>query len=768
MQFSILSGFILALFVPFLHKRSQKYSVWLISALPLFLTFYFFNKLLLVFDIGSYREFQPWFSHLQLNLSFLVDGLSLLFALLISGIGTFIILYASAYLEGQCHLGRFYALILVFMSSMLGLVFAENLITLFIFWELTSVSSYFLIGYHHNQESSRVAALQALLVTGIGGLAMLAGFILLGQISGSMDLSVLLNDNFQLHNHPAYLPILILILIGAFSKSAQFPFHFWLPNAMQAPTPVSAYLHSSTMVMGGVYLLARLSPILSGSVVWNVILSVFGILTMIVAGYFCLTQNILKRLLAYSTIGSLGLLVMLLGIGSRLAIMAAMTYLIAHALYKAALFMVTGCIDHSTGETNIDRLGGLRKKMPMTTIAALISGLSMAGIPPLFAFIAKEQILEASLHASKGATIYVGAVLLMRIAFFVVMLYVCVKPFLGSEISTPKLAHEPSFRMWGPPMVLGVLSLIFGLFSPQFVTSLIQHASEAVLNQPAKVKLVLWHGFTPALGLSFISLLVGMTVYYFRTSVRKFLSPLKRLWVFGPEATYFQSLKGLLLIAKKQTRVIQDGNLRHYIMITLTTAIILIAYPLLIKCGHFLKFDSISRIQPFELGLAAIILAATFFTIRAKTRLAAVFSLSVVGFSVILIFVFYSAPDLAMTLIAVETLTVILLVFVLYHLPSFEHHPIQLSHRFDILISVCFGLLISTLVFLSTQVQFYPPVSSYFIENSFPLAHGRNIVNVILVSFRGLDTLGEITVFLIAGLGVYALLKLNFRKRDQI
>ena len=255
--------------------------------------------------------------------------------------------------------------------------------------------------------------------------------------------------------------------------------------------------------------------------------------------------------------------------------------------------MVVEGNDISKDEKDFDRLGSLRKKMPITTIAALISGLSMAGIPPLFAFIAKEQILEASLHASKGATIYVGAVLLMSIAFFVVMLYVCVKPFFGSEISTLKFAHEPSFRMWVAPMVLGVLSLIFGLFPPQFVTSLIQHASEVVLNQPATVNLVLWHGFTPMLGLSFISLLVGMTVYYFRTSVRKFLSPLKGLWVFGPEATYFQSLKGLLFIAKKQTCVIQDGNLRHYIMVTLTTAIILIAYPLLTKCGHFLKFDLI-------------------------------------------------------------------------------------------------------------------------------------------------------------------------------
>jgi multicomponent Na+:H+ antiporter subunit A len=467
---AVLSGFALAGVAPFLYRVARAKASWTIAALPLGL-FTFFASL-----AGRIAAGQPvtvsyaWVPTLDVNLSFRLDGLSLLFSLLITGIGALIVIYAGGYLAAHHHLGRFYAYLALFMASMLGLVLADNVITLFVFWELTSLSSYLLIGFDHEREAARSAALQALLVTGVGGLAMLAGLLLLGRAAGSLELSNVLGAGEAIRAHPLYLAILLLILAGAFTKSAQFPFHFWLPSAMEAPTPVSAYLHSATMVKAGVYLLARLSPVLGGTEAWIAIVTLTGAATMLVGAAKALLETDLKRILAYSTVSVLGMLTLLLGIGTPRAIEAAMVYLLAHALYKGALFLVAGAVDHETGTREATRLGGLRRAMPITAVAAAAAAVSMVGLPPLFGFIAKELLYEATWGAPDLALVITGVTVLSNTLLMAVAVVVGIQPFAGQAVSTPKKPHEAPWTLWLGPALLGGLGLIGGLF-PQVAAS---------------------------------------------------------------------------------------------------------------------------------------------------------------------------------------------------------------------------------------------------------------------------------------------------------
>ena len=453
----ILSGFVLALFAPLIYRTLRQWAGGVIALLPLGLTLYFAGFIGRVVAGENLTFSSRWVPSLSINFTFYVDGLSLLFALLISGIGTLIILYASSYLEGHTQLGRLYAYLLGFMASMLGLVLADNIITLFIFWELTSISSYLLIGFDHRRAAARQAATQALLITGTGGLALLAGLILLGQVGGGWELSALLNQGEVVHQSPLYGLILGLILLGAFTKSAQFPFHFWLPGAMEAPTPVSAYLHSATMVKAGIYLLARLYPLLGHSESWQTYVTAFGLITMLAGAILALFKTDLKQVLAYSTISALGTLVMLLGISTHEAIEAAMVFLVVHSLYKGALFMVAGAIDHETGTRDVQRLGGLRQVMPIITLGAGLSALSMAGIPLFMGFVGKELIYEAGLHAETYAAFLTAASVAANIAMVAVAGIVGYSVFFGPKTETPKHGHEAPLRLWLGPIILATL-----------------------------------------------------------------------------------------------------------------------------------------------------------------------------------------------------------------------------------------------------------------------------------------------------------------------
>lgn len=754
---AVFSIFGLAACAPWVHRRLGSFSGWFLCLLPLAVTVYFFTLLPDVAAGEVFTQKLPWAEGLGIYLSFRLDGLSLLFSILISGIGALIIPYASGYLRDHAELGRFYLFFLMFMASMLGVVLSDNLILLFIFWELTSLSSYFLIGFYHEEENSRKSALQALLVTGGGGLAMLAGFVLLGQIAGTWECSALLAKKAAILSHPLFAIVLGLILFGAFTKSAQFPFHFWLPKAMAGPAPVSAYLHSSTMVKAGVYLIARLNPLFGASAVWTFALISFGALTVVTGVWAAFRQSDLKKYLAYMTVSALGLMVMLLGVGSQAAIQAAVVFLLAHAFYKGALFMTAGTVDHATHCRNPEDLGGLWGKMPHTAWISFLAALSMAGLMPFLGFVGKELVLESVLH-SASKNVLTAVVVLAGACFATVALIVAIKPFLGKLSASSSKAHEASFSMILGPAILSLAGFAAGLF-PFLVQSLMRSASEAILGQSVALKLVLWHGFNTAFFLSLSSLAAAVFLYWKRFFFRRLFSKADFLLILGPERGYDRLLKGLIDFSAFQTRVLQGGRLRVYFRIILSATVILTAGALFIKNGFI--SGAVRSLQVFDALLIGLVLVSTVAALFARTRLTAIIPMGVIGLVISLVFVRFGAPDLAMTQFAVETLTVILLAFVLYRMPATGAESKLRSKAFDFVISAAFGILMAALTFFgSVATPFLPAVSKYYSEHSLLLAHGRNIVNVIIVDFRGLDTLGEITVLAVAGIGVFSLLKL--------
>jgi multicomponent Na+:H+ antiporter subunit A len=706
----------------------------------------------------------PWVPSLGVEFSLLVDGLSLLFGLIITMVGTLVVLYAGAYLAGNNQLKRFYFYILFFMFAMLGVVFSQNLITLFVFWELTSISSYLLIGFYHEKEASRKAALQALLVTGGGGLLLLLGILLLGLVTGSYDIQVLSSQVAAIQDSPFYVAILILVLLGAFTKSAQFPFHFWLPGAMEAPAPVSAYLHSATMVKAGVYLIARLTPVLGGTSLWMGIIVVVGAATMLLGAWIALGQTDLKRILAYSTVSVLGMLTFLLGLGSTLAAKAAMVLLIAHALYKGSLFLAAGSVDHETGTRDILQLGGLRRLMPVTTVVVVLAALSQAGIPPLLGFISKELLYEVTLETEPYALLLTGLALLTSVLLVAIAAVVAIRPFWGKLIETPRKPHEAPWQMNLGPVVLVSLSLLFGLFPGWTGNTFVAPAASAILGEAINVKLALWHGITPMLILSLVTIGLGVLLFWMQNPLQRLVQKLDLGSVVGPQKLYQLSWQGIDWLAQFQTRILQNGSLPYYLLTVVVTTTFLVGFTLLRQGNWEGVLKGFGDLRIYEIVIVGIILAAAISVVRSNSRLAAVASLGAVGFSVALIYILFGAPDLAMTQFSIETLTVILFVFVLYRLPRFSTLTGKATRFRDVLVALAAGGMMTLLVLVVTSTPLVSRLTPFFAENSYTLAKGRNIVNVILVDFRGIDTLGEITVLAVAAIGVFALMKLRTEK----
>src|SRR3990167_3343576 len=470
---------------------------WALAIIPTLLFGYFIHLIPYIMHNETIYSGFSWFSALGINFSFYVDGLSLLFALLISGIGIPIVIYSSPYLGKHLYLSRYYIYLFLFMASMLGLVLSDNLITLFIFWELTSISSYLLIGINHQQSAARDAALKTLFVTVIGGLSLLASFILIGIVTHTYSLAIMLSQNGLLQHHPLFIAIFLLMLIGAFTKSAQFPFHFWLPAAMEAPTPVSAYLHSATMVQGGVYLLAPFHPLMSHSPWWFTIITAVGGLTMITGVVMAAQQNDMKLLLAYTTVTALGSLIFLLGSTNDTVIKAAVAFLVAHALYKATLFMAIGDIQHQTKTRDIREVRGLHKAMPITFMAVLISGASMAGIPPLLGFYVKELVYEANLAIPVASQALIAIAVLSNMLMAMLAFVLIIKPFWGKQKPTRVL--EANVNMSVNTLLLALLMLTLSIFPFLLNHTLLSPAASAILSHPVKLELTLWHGFTPSL-----------------------------------------------------------------------------------------------------------------------------------------------------------------------------------------------------------------------------------------------------------------------------
>ncbi|GBC81282.1 Na(+)/H(+) antiporter subunit A [bacterium HR10] len=756
---AVLSGFLLAPLAPWLDRRLGKRWGWMWALVPLGLFLFFLRFVPALARGEAFTRRVPWIPRLDIHLSFHLDGLSVLFALLISGIGALIFLYAARYLEGHPHRGRFFLLLLGFMASMLGLVLAENALALFVFWELTSLSSYLLIGFEHERESARSAALQALLVTGAGGLALLTGWILLGQIGGGFEITQWRSQREQLIVHPHARWALALILLGAFTKSAQFPVHFWLPNAMEAPTPVSAYLHSATMVKAGVYLLARLQPIFGTMDLWGATIVPVGAVTFSLGALLAVRQSEAKRLLAYSTVSALGLLTLLLGIGTPTAVTAAMVFLLAHALYKAALFLIAGILDHETGVREPERLAGLRRAMPITTVAAVLAAASLAGLPPSLGFLSKELFYEALRAAPRWPLLLLGNAVLAGMALVAVAGLMGVRPFFGRERSELQFLHEAPRPLWLGPLLLGLSGTIAGLWPAGVERTLLNPAITATLGQPAHIHLAAWHGLNPTLLLSALTIAGGVGVYTGRGIVRALAVP-RVLARFTPSAGYAALLNGIFTLARFQTRVLQSGHLRYYLLTIIAWTVGIVGYPLLRRAdGIALRRSAPEHMM--DIGLALLIPLAALAAVRFTSRLAAIAALGVVGYAIALLYMIFGAPDLALTQFMVESLTVILFVLVFYRLPRFATLSGRWARARDVVVSALAGGVVSALVL--SVLEMSPPnvISEYFVHKSVPEAHGRNVVNVILVDFRALDTLGEITVLALAGLGVYALMRLR-------
>lgn len=703
----------------------------------------------------------PWLTNVGVHLALRLDGLALLFALLISTIGALVSLYAGTYLKGHEHQGRFFLYLYLFMGAMLGLVLADDLIALFVFWELTSISSYFLIGFNAEDAKSRRSALQALLVTGAGGLALLAGLVLLGIATGQTTLSGI-NANGALGGHGLYAPILVLVLAGAFTKSAQFPFHFWLPGAMVAPTPVSAYLHSATMVKAGIYLMARLHPSLGGTTQWTTALVLFGSATLLVGTIQALRQTDMKLILAHSTVASLGLLTLLLGLGTEHAAQAAMAFLLGHALYKGALFLVAGSVDHGTGTRDIRSLSGLRSAMPYTALAATLAVLSFMGIPPLFGFIAKEAILESLLELPGAIPLTVLVAILLAGGILAAFL-AAVRPFWGRLRTPHDHPHESPVPMLVGPLFLAVAGLLFGILPALADNALVSPAASSILATDSHAHLAIWHGFNLPLAISAAVLLASGAVIASRLDLKRFLDRcfggLDRI---GPEAGYHASVRGLLRTAKWQARRFQNGHLRVYLMILFgAIAASVLATILLLDGGFWIASTPSWDMQFQEVVVALVLITAAIAVTRATSRLAAVAILGVVGYAVAVLFIMYSAPDLAMTQFLFETLSVLIFAYVLWGMPRLVKRSSGLVHIRDAVLCSVVGALMGWLALSAMTERFEDPISTFYAAQSYLAAHGRNVVNVILVDFRGLDTLGEITVLAVAALGVAGLLRLR-------
>ncbi|MEM7332640.1 MAG: putative monovalent cation/H+ antiporter subunit A [Chloroflexota bacterium] len=765
----VLSGFILAIVIGFVHQYLGKAIGWVVALLPLTI---FVALATLIEPISQHQLVQQqiaWVPSLNINLTFFVDGLSLLLGLIVSGVGTLIMIYAGGYLGGDARIGRFYVTILVFMAAMLGVVLSNNILLLFIFWELTSISSYMLIGFNHESDYSRNSARQALLVTGSGGLAMLAGLILLGNIAGSWELSAIIGMETAVHASPLYVPTLILILAGAFTKSAQFPFHFWLPNAMAAPTPVSAYLHSATMVKAGIYLLARLHPVLGHSDLWFFSLTGFGIVTAVIGAYLSWQQTDLKRIMAYSTISALGTLTMLLGLGLEIAVEAAMLFLLVHSLYKGALFMTAGAIDHETGTRDLRKLGGMARLMPYTMVGVALAALSMSGLPPMLGFISKELMYEATLKLETGQVLITSLTVLTNVFMVAAAAIVLIVPFFGKVTEeTAKPHHAAPLSMWLGPVILGALALFFGLTSTSDLVEggLIGPALSAVYGHEEEAHLGLWHGITPYLQLSILTVTLGVGLFFVHQRLRSTANRVDGIVSrFGPERIYEVGLAGLLDFADWVTHLLQNGRLRYYILFVIGTFVVLVGGTLAF-INAFESLDSFSRITIYEAVIAISIIIGAFTVTVAKSRLFAVAGLGVVGYGIALLFVLFSAPDLAMTQFSIETLTVILFVLVIFRLPRFETISDWGSRIRDGVIAALFGLVMMLLVLSSTAVPNATQITEFFAANSYELAKGRNVVNVILVDFRGADTMVEVAVLAVAALGVYGLIRSRTNRRD--
>lgn len=787
--------FIIAALIPFIYKKFKHVHIgWFVLIIPTILFIALFRYIPFVAKGNTYLNSVPWIPSYGINFTTYLDGLSMILGLLISGVGALVILYSIYYLSTNESLHRFYLYLLLFMGSMLGVVFSDNMMVLYVFWEMTSISSFLLIAFWFHRKQSREGAQKSLLITVFGGFGMLIGFIMLYAMTGTFSVREVISTISIYTDHHLFLPAMLLILLGAFTKSAQFPFHIWLPDAMEAPTPVSAYLHSATMVKAGIYLVARFTPVFGGDATWFWLVSGVGLFTMLWGSFTAVRQIDLKALLAYSTVSQLGLIMSLFGIGSAAyyydfstssiiytqATFAALFHLVNHSTFKGALFMVVGILDFETGTRDLRRLGGLMTIMPVSFTISLIGSFSMAGLPPFNGFLSKEMFFEAAVNISQLDIFSLGTwgVIFPIIAWvgsvftFVYCMIIVFQTFFG----TPHLERlerppkEAAVGMLVAPSVLALLVVgifffpnIIGryLLTPAMASVYPQLALKGDLGQP----IAAWHGVNTALMMTIGVIVVGVLLYLSRNYWRGVYRLFPASWSFN--ALYDYLLEQLEGSAYSITTFYMTGSLRNYLVFIYLFFIGLAGGTLLYTGAVSFDLSNDAPVGIYDGLIVLVMIIAAISILFAKSRLTAILLNGALGFSISVVFVLLRAPDLALTQIVVETVTTVLFLLCFNFLPEWKKEDTpKRSKTLNMGISIAVGVLF-VLIALSVQSgDLFVSVSKYF-ENAYELAGGKNIVNTIIGDFRAFDTMLEVTVLLIAGIGVYSLAKLKAKKGDQ-
>lgn len=708
-----------------------------------------------------------WLPEIGLNLSFRLDGLALLFSLLISGIGTLIVIYAYYYLSDKNSLGKLNSMLMLFMAAMLGISLSNNLLILLVFWELTSISSFLLVGYWNHYQAAQQGARMALTITGMGGLAMMGGFVLLGNIAGTYELDQLFNMSSQIQASPLFIPALLLILLGAFTKSAQFPFHFWLPNAMAAPTPVSAYLHSATMVKAGIFLIARLLPLFVGSVWFHGIVTTVGLITLCFAAFIALFKHDLKGLLAYSTISHLGLIVCLLGMGSPLAVAAAIFHILNHASFKAALFMLAGIVDHETNTRDLRKLGGLWTFLPWSATLSMVAAAAMAGVPLTNGFISKEMFFTETIASSVGIWLWIVPAIATLAGIFAVAYSTRFvhNIFFGGQLpqTVPNQhPHEPSFGMRAPVILLCIICLAIGLLPAFFAEPIVQIASNAAFaaSDLPPIHLAIWHGFNVPLLMSAIALVGGIVLYFILAKDRRIQQISAEKWFgeYSGSKLFERSLQRLFKLSYRFVTITESRSLQRYLVFIIAATIVVAIAPLwglnLSTGDRLLIHAPIVAIVLWVLLIVSCLMLIYFHHERIK----AVLLVGGVGLVTAMCFISLSAPDLALTQISVDIVTTILLLMSLSLLPQLTPYESNRTRRWrDAILAIGGGSGMAWLAWL-IMTRDHNSLSWFYIQEALPKGGGTNVVNVILVDFRGFDTFGEICVLGIAAIGTLVMM----------
>lgn len=786
-----------ALFVPFFFKFLKKvHTGWFVLIVPIFLFIYYLQFIEMTMNGETATSEISWIPSLHIAFVSYIDGLSLLFTLLITGIGTLVVLYSIFYLNKDREaLNNFYVYLLMFMTAMLGIVQSDHVISLYLFWELTSISSFLLIGYWYTRDGSRFGALKSMMITVFGGLMMLGGFVLLSIMGDTYSIRELIANASTIVNHEYFTLAIVLVLLGAFTKSAQFPFYIWLPDAMEAPTPVSAYLHSATMVKAGLYLVARFTPLFAFSEVWIWLVTGIGLLTLFWGSFFAVKQTDLKAILAFSTVSQLGLIMSLLGASGimyhvqgaeaavfQFAAFAAIFHLINHAVFKGSLFMVAGIVDHETGTRDIRKLGGLMSIMPVSFTVAFIGSMSMAGVPPFSGFLSKEMFLTSMLaiqnfelfnFATWGMMFPIIA-WIASVFTFVYSFYFVFHTFAGKKKSAklPQTPKEAPLGMLISPVVLALLVVVIffipNLVANTFVKPAVLAIQTGIYAHPDDIGITVsaWHGFKPEFMMTLGIFAVGAILFITMAKWQKLYAIQPQYMTLNTlyDSTMMFGEKGM----NRLSRFYMTGVIRTYLIYMFASIVSIMMAVMFMQEALVIDMDSFSAVNTYGVMTAIILIMAVLMVLFAKTRLGAFIALGAVGYSVALFFVIFKAPDLALTQLVIETVSVALFLLAFQRLPKLNLHGETKGFKLgNFIVAASVGVMMTLVALAAHSQKLIPSISQYYKDTVFTEAAGGNIVNVILVDYRGFDTLFEIAVLSIAGIGVYTMIKLRLSGKER-